>query len=107
MSHQQINGRLAGANVASRELRQTVKAVINHLDPIGLLSRGCPTDEYAPEIERIAQRLAVTKTLSLERVQTILYETFVEFFDSALAGPKERYRDAAREIVRRLNKLCD
>lgn len=81
-----------------------VKEVINHLDPLGLLALGCPDDEYAPEIERIAQRLAATKALSLDRVQTILYETFVEFFDQGVAGPQDRYYSAAREIMRRLSQ---
>jgi hypothetical protein len=45
-----------------------------------------PDDEYAPEIERIAQRLATAKALSLEMVQAILHETFAEFFDDELAG---------------------
>lgn len=107
MSQRQTNGKRAGTDVASGELCQVVKEVIDHLDPIGLLSLGCPKDEYAPEIERIVQRLAPTKALSPKIVQAILHETFVEYFDQKLAGPRDRYYDAAREIVRRLSKLCD
>lgn len=104
MSHQQTSGKLAGKNVA--RLYQVVREIVDSLDPIGLLALGCPDDEYNPEIERIVQRLATAKALSLETVQTILHETFVEFFDQELAGPTERYREAAREIVQRLEALC-
>lgn len=107
MSHQQTSGKRAGADVARRDLRQVVKKAVDRFDPIGLLSLGCPDDEYAPEIERIVQQLNTAKALSLDRVQTILHETFVEYFDHKLAGSKARYRGAAEEIVRRLSKLCD
>lgn len=105
MSHHQTSGKRAGADVARRDLRQVVKKAVDRFDPIGLLSMGCPDDEYAPEIERIVQRLSAVKTLSLDRVQTILHETFVEYFDQELAGPRDRYYDAAREVVRCLSKL--
>lgn len=107
MSHQQISGKLAGADAANREPLQIVKKVIDRLDPIGLLSMGCPDDEYAPEIERIVQQLMTVKPLSLDIVQTILHETFVEYFDRELAGSRDRYYDAAREIVRCFSKLSD
>ncbi len=106
MSHQRPSGKPAGKNVASKELYQVVREVVDRLDPIGLLALGCPADEYAPEIERIAQRLTTAKALSLETVQTILYETFAEFFDRELAGSKDRYREAAREIVQLLSTFC-
>ncbi|MFN4218962.1 MAG: hypothetical protein ACK4HB_06765 [Candidatus Bipolaricaulia bacterium] len=82
-----------------------MKEVVDRLDPIGLLSLGCPDDEYTPEIERITQKLRATKELSLAIVQAILHETFVEYFDQELAGPRDRYYDAAQEILRRL-KNC-
>lgn len=107
MSHQQTSGKRAGADVARRELYQVVKEVVDRFDPIGLLSIGCPDDEYTPEIKRITQKLCATKDLSLEIVQAILHETFVEYFDHKLAGSKAHYRGAAKEIVRRLSKLCD
>jgi hypothetical protein len=75
MSRQQTDGKLAGKSAA--RLYEVVKEIVDRLDPIGLLALGCPDDEYAPEIERIAQRLATAKALSLEMVQTILHETFV------------------------------
>ncbi len=104
MSHQRTNGKLAGKSVA--RLYQIVREIVDRLDPIGLLALGCPADEYAPEIERITQRLATAKALSLEMVQNILHETFVESFDQELAGPKDRYQEAAREIVQHLKTLC-
>lgn len=106
MSHQQTSGRVAGANVAKRKLHRIVKESVDRLDPIGLLAIGCPDDEYAPEIKRIAQQLVTAKTLSLDIVQTILHETFVEFFDHRLAGSRDRYREAAREIMQQLEALC-
>jgi hypothetical protein len=104
MSRQQTDGKLAGKSAA--RLYEVVKEIVDRLDPIGLLALGCPDDEYAPEIERIAQRLATAKALSLEMVQTILHETFAEFFDDELAGPTERYREAAREIMQHLETLA-
>ncbi len=106
MNHRQISGRQTGANVVRRELRQVVKEIVDRLDPIGLLARGCPDNEYVPEIERIVQLLQTKKALSLGTVQSILHETFVEFFDPEIAGSRDRYREAAAELVRRLDALC-
>ena len=77
------------------ELQNRVTAAVNGADPVGLLTIGCPSDEYGPEISRILPLLF--RATSPQRFEQQLYELFVEMFDKT-AGPADAYRELASEL---------
>ncbi len=67
-------------------------------DPLRLISRGAPRDEYAPEVRTIVPRLAAA-TCEAD-VATIVHEEFVRWFGPVSAGAREHYADVASSIWR-------
>lgn len=53
-------------------------------------------DEYVPEIRRIIPKLR--RAATVEQLQDVVYQTFVNMFDQQMAGPKEDYRKMSEEI---------
>lgn len=58
----------------------TVKKVIDEWDPIGLLSMGCPDDEYDPEIKDIVQLLSNIESVDefADGIQKVFFKWFQE-----------------------------
>lgn len=81
-----------------REVADAVSAVLFRRDPIGINFED-NTDEYDAEAESIVLRLAAAPaTDSVETVEVIVHQEFIRWFDEKMAGPRDRYRDIAREI---------
>jgi hypothetical protein len=55
-----------------------VKEVIDEWDPIGLLSLGCPDDEYDPEIKDIVKLVSQIK--SIDEIAVGIQEVFNKWF---------------------------
>jgi len=84
-----------------RPLRKAVAAIIAKVDPINLLALGAPGDEYDPEVTAILPLLASARTA--DEVCTIVRAEFARRFGDEVAGPHERYRDAAAAIWQALS----
>ena len=87
------------------KLTAIVRECVNAYDPQGLLKVGCPGDEYAPEIEAIAQSLRpkVTRT----EIWLIICNTLHWYFrphDEPVLYWRKHY-DLADEILHRLRQL--
>ena len=80
-----------------------VSAALYRHDPLGLVRPGAISDEYDSEAETIILRLVDLApdgdTLSKDDALSIVHSEFVSWFDAALAGPPERYADAADDVV--------
>ena len=76
-------------------LFDSVAAVLFRHDPMGI-NFETNTDEYEPEARTILPRLKDCR--SVDDVQKIVHEEFVEWFGPADAGPSHHYRDIASEI---------
>lgn len=85
-------------------LREAVSQALRDADPIRLIQRGAPLDEYDPEVGTVLPRLRGATSCS--DVRTILYEEFVHWFGDEVAGRIEQYDQAAENIwaVLRINK---
>jgi hypothetical protein len=75
-----------------------LEEILYRHDPIGLVDDLIPADEFRPEAETIAPRLA--EASSHDDVQRILHEEFVKWFEPVVAGNPERYASPATEIWR-------
>ncbi len=78
------------------EIRERMREIMNRYDPLRLLRMGAPDDEYVPEIKRIIPKLR--RAATVEQLQEVVYQTFVDMFDQQMAGPKENYRKMSEEI---------
>jgi hypothetical protein len=56
------------------------------------------TDEYTPEARDIAQRLSTCT--SQEDCLDLIYESFVRYFGSSVAGERDRYVPIATDVWR-------
>jgi hypothetical protein len=74
-------------------LYYTILNILHKYDPIGIAYLA---DEYTPEVETILPRLK--ETSSVEGVNEVIYQEFVRWFDSELAGSKARYDKIAEEV---------
>lgn len=81
-----------------RPLRNAVAAIIAKTDPINLLALGAPGDEYEQEVIAILPHLASARTEG--EVGTVVRSEFVRRFGEDVAGPPERYAEAAAAIWR-------
>ena len=81
-----------------RNLKGSIKEVIDLYDPIGLLKMGAPQDEYNPEIKEVAEKIANCR--NVEEIQKLIYETFVKWFDQDIAGDVEKYKEPAEDIAK-------
>ena len=72
-----------------------IKEVINQNDPKGLLSIGCPEDEYKPEIDRLS--LILSEDMSEEEISAAIRDVFVDMFSEPI--DKSLCDKMAREIL--------
>jgi hypothetical protein len=81
-----------------RPLRSAVAVAIAKADPIKFLHLGAPGDEYDQEVSSIVPFLK--DAVSAEEVRAIVRAEFVRRFGEEVAGPPERYNEAAQSIWR-------
>jgi hypothetical protein len=81
-----------------RPVRTAVAAIIAKADPVNLLALGAPGDEYDGEVGVILTELDAARS-ELE-VRTIVRGEFVRRFGEEVAGPPQRYDEAAAAIWR-------
>ena len=80
-----------------------VSRLVREADPIRLISRGTPDDEYDPEVGTILPRLREAK--SPDDVQRIVHEEFVHWFSAEIAGSAEEYAEVSKKIWEARNKF--
>lgn len=74
-----------------------LRTIINRHDPIGLLDRGAPEDEYEAEVKTIIVQLDYDMTE--QEVHDLIHQEFLRWFDDeSIAGPKEDYKELATDI---------
>jgi len=73
-----------------------VSAPLVKADPIGIAFDNENLDEYNPEARTIIPRLK--NCGSEEDMLRVVYEEFVRWFRADDAGPRERYRQIAKDI---------
>jgi hypothetical protein len=79
------------------ELFDSTAALLFRYDPIGVNFEE-NTDEYETEVDTILPRLRGCH--SADDVLQVIHEEFVRWFDSTIAGPRDRYQEIASEIWR-------
>ena len=84
------------------ELYDDISALLFRYDPVGI-NFADNSDEYEPEVGTILPRLRTCH--SPEDVRKVVHEEFVSWFDSANAGPEERYSMIASEIWERWKQI--
>jgi len=84
----------------TKSIIEVVRKEINQEDPIRLISTGAPNDEYDPEVKEIVKK--ISKAGSVEKLQNLVYKTFVEFFGAEIAGPRYKYKKLASNIFNRI-----
>ncbi len=80
-----------------------VSRLVREADPIRLISRGAPDDEYDPEVSTILPRLREAK--SPEDVQRIVHEEFTHWFSAEIAGAAAEYAAVSERIWEVRNKF--
>jgi len=70
--------------------------ILNKVDPINLISRGCPNDEYDSEVEDILELIPTSK--SIHNLAKEIQDVFIKRFDEGLAGPYANYLNIAELI---------
>jgi hypothetical protein len=83
-----------------RPLQNAVAAVIAKADPVNLLALGAPGDEYDGEVGAILPQLP--RARNQDDVRSIIRGEFVRRFGEDVAGPPERYTEAAAAVWRAL-----
>ncbi len=81
---------------------QNVKTVVNAMDPIGLIKGGAPEDEYDLEINKIIE--LIEQGSAEHELADRIYQIFVNYFTSDLAGEKSKYTAIAERILVDLDK---
>jgi hypothetical protein len=95
--------RQASLKAAHGDLYTEVSRLVREADPIRLISRGTPDNEYDPEVSTILPRLREAK--SPGDVQRIAHEEFVHWFTAEIAGPAEEYAEVSKNIWEAWNKV--
>lgn len=85
-----------------RPLRTAVAAIVARADFIRLLALGAPGDEYDQEVAAILPHLSSAR--SEDEVCAVVRAEFVRRFGEEVAGPPERYTEAAAAIWRVLTE---
>ncbi|HEV2762990.1 MAG TPA: hypothetical protein VGV38_08350 [Pyrinomonadaceae bacterium] len=80
-----------------KELHRAIAEVLFRHDPVGIASEE-NADEYEPEARTILAKLDSCR--STEDVLWVVHKDFQGWFTPEIAGPRERYREAAEEIWR-------
>lgn len=95
--------RQASLKAAHGALYTEVSRLMREADPIRLISKGTPDDEYDPEVSTILPRLREAK--SPDDVQRIVHEEFAHWFSAEIAGPAEQYAEVSKKIWEARNKF--
>ena len=74
----------------------SVKEIVNKIDPIGLLKQGAPSDEYESEIQLIVKGLRACS--NIEDIQNLTYNIFKDSFGQDMAGNISIYYEIAKNI---------
>lgn len=77
-------------------------ALLTRHDPIGLIGRGGPDQEYGLEATTILPRLG--EAGSVEDFQLIVHGEFVRWFSGEIAEPRSYYKGVAREAWEKIRK---
>ena len=83
----------------AERFRAAVKRIIDSADLEGLLSLGCPEDEYDPEIDRITARIIGRPSLSAQAIEDVIYDVWNEMFGPLIERRKSAYRKDFRSIA--------
>ncbi|HLN63428.1 MAG TPA: hypothetical protein VK464_17975, partial [Symbiobacteriaceae bacterium] len=67
-------------------LREAITAVVNDVDPIGLIGWGAPEDEYRDEVDAILDALPAEGLPDREQLQQIVAATFDQWFQPGAAS---------------------
>src|SRR5262249_49227001 len=81
--------------VTQRDLVDAVSQLLFRADPAGI-NFETNTDEYDAEAETIV--IGLPNAHRPEDVTALTHQTFVQWFDSQIAGPIDRYAAVASEI---------
>lgn len=105
---------LKAARRRRRELARTYSTLYAEVtelfarhDPLGLVGMGAPRDEYEPEVGTILPRLIRLRSeraVTIEAVQQVIHEEFIQWFSPGIAGPAERYHAPAEELLALLHR---
>jgi len=95
--------RQASLKATHGALYTEVSRLVREADPIRLVVRGAPDDEYDVEVRTILPRLREAK--SPEDVQRIVHEEFVHWFSAEIAGPAAEYAEVSKKIWEARNKF--
>lgn len=76
----------------------SLQNIINKWDPIQLFPY-CPQDEYSIEIKKIEQRLEQCREIDENNLGNIIYDVFVECFDSTFKKSIEECINIAKQII--------
>lgn len=79
-----------------------IEQILFRHDLMGLAALGAPADEYQPEAETIAPRLA--EAGSVDDVSRILVEEFESWFTPEVAPPREALAAPAAEVWATLSR---
>jgi hypothetical protein len=86
----------------SKDLRATVKRIIDDADPSGLRKGSAPKDEYGQEVSLITARLRALRPPSVEGIEAILMdvwrEQFGPFNDSEEPALRTTFRPMAEAL---------
>lgn len=84
--------------IKSKRFAKEVQKVLNRHDPVGLISKGAPVDEYDYQQAAIIRKLVNCK--NIDTLQDMLHKEFCHWFNPEKAGPSDRYRAPATDLFR-------
>ena len=84
--------------VESKEFNKVARKLINRHDPIGLIAKGGPSDEYDYQQAAIMRKLPACK--SIDRLQAMMHDEFSHWFHAENVGSPEKYRQPAIDLFR-------
>lgn len=84
-----------------KALHEAITAVVNDVDPIGLIGWGAPEDEYHHEVDAILDALPTEGLPDLAQLQAIVDATFAHWFQPSAASPAacEAMADGIRNLL--------
>lgn len=71
-------------SVAREKTLDTIKQVLDRYDPMGLLSIGCPSDEYSLEVNLIESTIRDVGVPNIVELSEIISNVFFNQFDELL-----------------------
>ncbi len=79
------------------KLYEQVRDIVADADPIELVRQGSDKDEYDMEVAAILPLLP--NMASVDSLQRMIYNIFVQKFDRPVAGPSGKYRIIAERLL--------